>query len=813
MLKNYLRIALMHLRKHRLYSSINIFGLGIGLACCLIIFLFVQDELQYDKHFTNADRIYRVRALFALQQTHSEEAKISYGFAPLLKQDFPVIEQVVRLIPAIGPTPILVRDEKRFFEKNIFLADANVFEVFDFTFLKGDRATALREPLTIVLTEQIARKYFGDEDPIGQTLMLNNEHGLRVTGVIEDLPSTTHMTMEMIASASSLNPIFGENTEDNMKSWGWPNTYTYLLLKENAIPKDLQAQFPAFSERHDAQNGVLSIYLQPLTDIHLHSHLELEMKPNGDITTVYTFSAIAFMILLIACMNFINLTTARATQRAREVGMRKVVGASRTQIIRQFLGESTLLAFVALGIAVVLLWIALPWFNGFVGKELQMSLFTDPVMLCGLILLGLLVGIGAGCYPAFYLSSPMPISVLHGTVSPRTGTVLVRKLLVLLQFSISIMLIVGTGIVYAQMQYAKSMELGYNREHVVVIPEVENLDRNAYETLHNDLQAYSQIQSVTTSSLVPTDKVFAGSGFRIVGQPTEEEPPFFRINGVDFDFFKTYGIHIVAGRTFSREYGSDEMPFISEENPHVEGAVIISAAAAEKCGWTPENAIGKQFRQGNEQQSETYTVVGVAQDIHYASVRSVIEPMIYRLPRDRWDKIGVRITGVDIVGTLAYIDERWEAAFPDRPIIRSFLDEQFDALYRQEEQEGIAFSFFTILAILVAGMGLLGLASFMAERRTKEIGVRKVLGASTRDIVMMMSWDFSKLVIVANILAWPTAYYFMKSWLSDFAYQVDINPFIFIGAGILAFLIVWVTVGLQASWAARANPVNALQDE
>ena len=809
MLKNYVLIAYRTLLKHRFYSALNVLGLAIGLAVCLLIFLFVQDERSYDRHFAEADTIYRVRALFEAQQVHSEEARVAYPAAPLLKKDFAEVVRAVRLI-GIDQAPLFVQGERRFYEPHFFFADSNFFEVFDVPFVRGDPATALQAPSSIVLTESSARKYFDDADPLGQTLSYEDRADFTVSAVIEDLPHNTHFNFEMLASHGSMVPAYGEDIMQGLGSWGWPSTFTYLQLTPEADAVALEAKLPEFMERNEGQEE-LSLFLQPLQDIHLRSHLELEMQPNGDIAQVYTFSAIALLILLIACINFMNLATARATLRAKEVGMRKVVGARRGQIVRQFLGQSLLMTFVALGIALLLVQAALPVFNDFLVKDLAVGYFDTALMLPGLLALGLVVGVGAGLYPAFYLSGAKIQTVLRGKAAAGLRGGMVRKTLVVTQFMISIVLLVATGLVYAQMQYARNLPLGYDKDQMVIVSGFDRVDNDAYETLRNQLLAHTAILEATRSSLVPTDNLFAGTGFRLPGQAEDDEPLFYRINPVNHEFFDAFGIEMVAGRAFSRAYSTDQISQPSEDDSTRAGAIILNESAAAKAGWQPDEALGKTLRLADI----TFTVVGVAKDIYFSSVHHAIEPLVYFVGSGGRDNLAIKVSTTDLPATLAYIDQTWAEVVPTYPITRTFLDDRFNALYLQEARTGTVITYFSLFAVLIACLGLLGLAAFTTEQRTKEIGVRKVMGASVGNIVILLSKEFTMLVGVAFVVAVPIAYFLMDRWLQAFAYRLDIVQawWIFAAAGVAALLIAWLTVSYQSTRAALTNPVKALRYE
>ncbi len=811
MWKNYLLVALRSMRKAKLDTSINIFGLAVGLAVCLLITLFVRDELSYDRFFTHADRIQRVTAVFEAQQVYSEEARLTAVVAPLMANDFPEVEEATRLF-RIGDEELFSRNDQRFYYSGVFFADSNFFAVFDFALLGGDPATALAQPNQVVLTQSVAAQFFGATNPIGQTLTFDGRADLTVSGVLADLPSNTHFQFDVLISEPSMASLYGEGLINGLQSWGWPSTYTYLLLQPGTNATALAAKFPDFMQRNEGQNA-LSLYLQPLTDIHLHSQMELEMAANGSMRQVYTFGAVALLILIIACINFMNLSTARFTLRAKEVGMRKVVGAARSQLITQFLSQSVVMTVFSLALALVLVWVALPWFNAFTGKALQLGLLANPLVPLSLLTVGLVVGLFAGSYPAFFLSRAKPLAILQGRLSTQ-GSGVVRRVLVVTQFAISIVLIIATAVVFAQIRFASSLDLGYEKEQTVVINGLNRTgDADARMLLRDRLLQHPNITAVTSASLIPTDEFFAGTGFRRAGDPADSSL-FMRVNAVDFEYFETFGIDMVAGRGFSRDFGTDFGGRPTEENPHVETALILNESAAQKAGWSPEEAIGKQFVQGpGDEWSITYNVVGVARDIYFSSVHTAIEPAVFFVNPRNVASMAVRLGTADMPATLAFIDQTWAEMVPTYPITRTFLDDRFAALYEREQREATVFTSFSLLAILIACLGLLGLAAFIAERRRKEIGVRKVLGASVRDIVTMLSWDFTKLVIIANVIAWPVAWFFMRAWLDDFAYSAGLSVWVFLMASVVVFAIAWGTVGMQAGRAALVDPARTIRDE
>ena len=820
MLKSYFTIALRNLFKHKLYSAINVIGLAIGLASCILIALFVREELSYDQQWKNADTVWRVGREFVRQDGNPNLrlATIAPQAGRLLAEDFAEIQEVGRIMR----TRVLVsRGEKAFFEPRFGAADSSILSIFDFEFLSGDPTTALTEPFQLVLTESIARKYFGDEDPIGQMLTVENQVELKVTGVIRDLPQTTHLSVDLISSLSTFGAIYGQSFLEN---WGRNMFHTYVRLPEGYDIANLEAQLPDFYERHIGEGAAERTRFHPqrLTDIHLHSNLDNEMKTNGSIGVVYTFSAVAIFVLMIACINFMNLSAARSLQRAKEVGMRKVVGAERSQLISQFLGESILLCTIGAVLAVGLVELVLPAFNTFIGAQLTFDYLGDPLVGGSLLGLILLVGLLAGSYPAFYLSSFTPASVLRGEVTRGQSGAMFRKALVVVQFAISIALMIATGVVFSQMRFARDLDLGLNEEHVIVLNSAPTVGLGeSYQAMKQEWLKHPEVLDVTASSMSPSNTNTNGFGIRAEDNDPDGQgmPPL----GVDYDFFKTYEIDVVAGRSFSRDFATDRVVTPTAEMPLTQGNYMLSELAAKQLGWTPDEAVGKWFELRTcadcDDGAARGLVIGVARDIHFSSVREVIKPVFYFLPPPTmfgFPSLGVasiRVSGNDLEATLASIDETWKKFLPGQPVQRSFQDENFAALYVREQQQGKVFMYFSLLAIFVASLGLFGLASFTADQRTKEIGVRKIMGGAVWDIGKLLTWDFSKLVLLANLIAWPVAWFAMNRWLSNFAYRIDIGLVVFLGAAVIALLVAWLTVGGLAARAASERPILALRYE
>ncbi|MGH7493666.1 MAG: ABC transporter permease [bacterium] len=813
MLKNYLKIAMRNLRKHKVYSFINIMGLAIGIACCLLILLYVQDELSYDRFHRRAENIYRValsgraRGEARLLQT----ARTPSPWAPVLAQDYPGVENYVRFKTPLSRWLISIPDtEKRFYEKGFYFADATVFEVFDFVLLQGDAREALKRPNTVVLTETTARKYFENANPMGKVIIADNNYEFTVTGVMRAVPHHSHLRFDFLASFATLTApanargdfIYGANLDDFTIFGLHPDIYTYLLLRPDFPAERLEQAMPAFLQKYagsQLQRANLEItpFLQPLTAIHLHSHLDAEVSPNGDINYLYIFLAISLFILLIACINFMNLATARSANRAKEVGLRKVAGSDRGQIIKQFLGESILLALLATIIALVLVQTLLPWFNEMAGKHLYVSLANGWFLLTILALV-LLVGMVAGSYPAFFLSAFQPAAVLKGKLKLGAASASLRRVLVVAQFAASIIFIIGTVVVYRQLRYVQNQNLGFDKEHVLVIPVVDPPARFRYQSFKNAALQNSEVLAVSASASVPGGLI--GDNLLHPEGIPENENVIMETLMVEHDFIATLGIAMAVGRDFSRDHPTDST-----------AAFIINEAAAKQFGWK-EAALDKKLDWANRREAR---VIGVVKDFHLKSLHQKIEPLAIHLAYspDSFVNMVVRLRPQNIPQTLAFLEEKWREVYPQHPFEYSFLDEDFDNLYRAEQVRGKIFGAFALLAIFIACLGLFGLAAFTAEQRTKEIGVRKVLGAAEAQIVFLLSKEFILLVLIANLVAWPIAYWAMRNWLQDFAYRTPLGLELFVLGGTLALVISLLTVSFQAIKAALANPVEALRYE
>ncbi|MCI0692121.1 ABC transporter permease [candidate division KSB1 bacterium] len=790
MFKNYLKIALRLLQRQRAYAFVNIFGLAIGITCCLLISLYVQDELAYDRFHERADRIYRIQSDFFFQNDPAYRyVKAASAAGPELTEAFPEIEKFARFYRY---EPTVAYQNRQFDEKHFFFADSTVFEIFSFPLLQGDAKTALVEPYTIVLTEETVAKYFGEQDPIGQRLTINDEYDVTVSAVMQNLPHNSHVKFDFLASFAT----FAARNPDYHR-WTWDSFYTYLLLKKGTSATVLETKFPDEINRHFPKSWYKVLHLQPLTDIHLRSHYNSELEPNGSEKIAYIFSTIALLILLIACINFMNLNTARSASRAGEIGVRKVVGARQSQLISQFLGEALMVSFFAFLLALAIVEAALPVFNRFTGKEMALFNASQLPFILAFIAIVTLAGLVSGSYPAFFVASFRPVETLKGKMQTNPRSAIVRKSLVVLQFVISIVLIIATGVISQQIESMRKQNLGFKKEQVVVIP-FGNSDaaRQQREAFKSDILKNANVLSATVTSVVPGQRI--GLLSTQVGKEADANRNI-PVLVVDHDFVETYQVELVAGRNFLKTITSDAT-----------GSFLINETLVHELGCgAPEEALGRELNTSGN----IGKVIGVVKDFHFQSLQHAISPIIFSMQRNWHDYLSARIATDDVTSTIAFLKNSWQAIDPARPFDFFFLDAFYDQQYRAEEKLEQIFGVFTALAIFIACLGLLGLAAFAAATRTKEIGIRKVLGAATPGIVMLLSKDFLKPVGIAFLLACPIAYFFMNKWLQDFAYRTDIGWWIFALAGGLALVIALLTVSTQAIKAALANPVEALRYE
>jgi putative ABC transport system permease protein len=803
MLKNYLIVAWRNLVRHKLYSLLNIAGLTVSLTCCILLLLYVRDELSYDRYHEHAEHIYRVVLKATMPDRSLEAALSTAALAPSIGREMPEVISAARIWSSWGgdAEKLVSFGERGFYETRFFWADPEIFQVFTLPLRRGDAKTALVAPNTVVLTQATARRYFGEEEPVGKTLRLGNETDYQVTGVLAELPENVHLHFDFLAS-SSTQRIEGKST------WIANNYFTYLLLREDADPEQVTAQIGEMVERNTGEllhsMGITYRYaLQPLTDIHLHSHLLGEAEPNSDIAYVYVLTAVAVFVLLIAGINFVNLATARSAGRIREVGIRKVIGARRSQVIVQFLGESTLLCLMALGLSLVLVELLLSAFGAFTGKHLALTYGGDLGLFLGLVCAVLGLGAMAGSCPALFFSSVSPVTALKGLGVFRRRAHY-RGGLVSVQFAISIGLIIGTLGMIAQMKYVRNKHLGFDRGNLVIVPVRTNELRQSLEMVKVELQRLPGIASVGVASALPVSYTNRSS-FWLKGQPPEDMLLAAQM-GADYDFLSTMGMQVKEGRDFSREF-----------DQHTE-VCIVNEAMARTLG--AGSAVGKEIGTDPRDTGSFFKVIGVVRDFHFQSLHHLVEPLVIRLGEAASDYmvrqanyLAIRLEPGEIDKILAATEQEWKETTGGVPFEYFFLDSRVQQLYRSEEKAEKVLGVFTAVAIFIACLGLFGLASFMAERRTKEIGIRKVLGASIPSIVALLSKEFTYLVLVANVIAWPVAYFAMRSWLDDFAYRIDLGPGVFVLGGVLALMVAWLTVSYQAIRAAMANPVEALRYE
>lgn len=812
MLLNYIKVALRSIFRNKLTAFINIVGLAFAMLCALMIYLFIQDELQYDRYHSKADRTYRMTRNF-LSPDGSVNLHLGHlapPFGPLLKNDFTDFEEVVRTLQtsALVTHQENAEEQKAFNERNLFYAEPELFKVFDINILEGNEAKLLQDPFTLMLSEKTAEKYFGDEAAVGKRLRFNNVYDLEVTGIYKDFPRQSHWHPEILLSFSTLNDttIYGRRGLET--NFGNNSFGTYVLVKEPFDQKKTEALFPDFLDKHmgpvvTANGGPLpstftNLFMQKVTDIHLHSHLDSEVETNGNITSVYMMGVIGLFIVLIACFNFINLSTARATKRAKEVGMRKVSGALKQQLITQYLSESVLIALFALLLALSFSWFAVQWLNAFTGKELALNLLGNWSLSLSLLVFALLVGILAGIYPAFIISGFQPVLILKGQQGSARGKSGIRKTLVVAQFSISIILMIATVITFQQLNFLNQRELGYAKDQVITLRYYSDLATN-YDAFFNELTKHASIKNISRSSRIPTGRLLDSQGAAQIQQGDSMATANVIIKNIrsDHEFFDTYEVPFVSGRNFSKDVKTDDSL-----------GFVLNEAAVKMLGATNEDILTRDFQYGGIKGR----VLGVVRDFHFESLHEEIIPMVFK-PSAFYNRMSVKIAGTDAQQAIAHMEKTWKEFLPHRPFEYDFLSMQYQQLYEAEQKQGQLFTLFSGLAIIIACLGLFGLATFNTLQRVKEIGIRKVLGASTTHILGILSKEIILLVLVANLIAWPVAWYFMNKWLEGFAYHVNLNPGIFALATLVALLIALLTVSSQTIKAALTNPSNTLRYE
>jgi putative ABC transport system permease protein len=799
MLKNYIRIAVRNLLRHKVYSAINIFGLAIGIAACLLIFLYVQDELTYEKHFQKSERIFRVANDINLQGQTDKFALTPLGLAPALKKDYPELEEAIRLMP-IGKQTVWY-EEKAFNEENLFFADSNFFKVFTYDFVKGNPETALREPKTIVITEAMAEKYFGNAENAMDKVLQFSRNPHKVTGVIKD-PKHSHIQVTALLSLSSLDK---QAQQVYLQDWFRVSTLTYVLLRDPGQREAFAGKLDGFYQKYLAPwikenklSASVKYHLIPLEEIHFNTDFTYDISPSGNKAYVYVFGFVAVFILLIACINYMNLATARSAKRAKEVGLRKVVGANRLQLIRQFIGESVFITFLAILVALALVELLLPYFNSLTEKEFSLTYFSNPAILLALLVIVLFVGLAGGSYPAFFLSGFKPVDVLKTDKSPRGSNALLRRALVVTQFTISLIMIIGTIVVFSQMQFLKNTPLGFNKEQVVVIdvPGGDTTLVNKLTTIKQEFLQNPAIKMVSNSANIPGAQM-GRLLFLAENQDNKMEEKTMSSMFIDYEFLDLMQIKLASGRNFQKDLRSDDT-----------AAFIINETAAKFMGW--KEPLGKRIEMGLGYNGR---VVGVVKDFHFTTLHNKIEPLAMVLAPKTQGYLLLRVASEEMPATISFIEQKWKTFDPRHPMEYFFLDENFNKQYRAEEKMLTVFGYFAGLTILIACLGLFGLASFTAEQRTKEIGIRKVLGSSVSEIILLLSKDFAWLVLIAILLASPLAWYGMHHWLQDFAYRTEIKWWFFAVAGFSALAIAMLTVSFQAAKAANLNPIKALRSE
>lgn len=802
MFGNYFKAALRNFRKNKIFSLINIAGLSVGLSCFVLISLFVYNELHYDTYPTDAKDIYRVNLGVTSNDNAAQYPLVDLAVGEGMKAAFPEVKAFARLVPS---QDFIRLDDKQFKEDKLAFADSNFLQMFSLQLLEGNNREALVQPNTMVISQTLAQKYFGNSDPLGKSLTVGAKGAaFKITGVFDKVPENSHFHFDAFLSLATWQ----------IKNPTWSNVvaYTYLQLNKNADITALQAKFKTLVSEHvvpeiqhdmgvslaEAQKSANDFIftLQPLTKIHLYSHTKYELEPNSDIQYVYIFSALALFILLLACINFTNLSVARSLKRAREVGIRKVFGTPRRLLISQFLSESVLMTFGAMLIAIGICALVLPYFNEISGRHFTFSYLLNYRFIVALIVLLFLVGIVAGIYPAFYLSKFNPIKVLKGTSGTGNNKNVLRKGLIIFQFFISTALIIATIIVYQQLSYMQNKNLGYNKEQVLYLSDANLLGQNQ-DAFKQRLLQDNRVVDASISRNVPGINTMEGTQVSPVGKSGNGSSIHINIFHVDYDYLKTLGIQLKQGRYFSKDFGADS------------SAVVINEAAVQELGWSHTDPIGQTIIRSGQQ---SFKVIGVIHDFNYASAKQKVAPLMMLMGRN-YGGLLIKIKTTDIAGFLNDLQRSWRSFNPNGPLTYSFLDETFATLYAHEIRIQKIFSAFALIALIIASLGLFGLSAFMLERRMKEIGIRKVLGASVQNVFLLVSGEFLSLVFIALLFAIPVTWWTMHNWLNDYAYRIQISAWVFLIAGVLALLIALVTISFQSVKAAIADPVKSLRAE
>jgi len=777
--KNYIKIAVRNLKTHKFYSLINIIGLALGLTVCILILLWVQDERSFDRFHKKSDQIYRVVFADESYDNIRHYSSTPPALAAALKKDFPEVVQSVKYYSRDG---ILIRHNEKIFKETIGFADASIFNIFSIPFVSGDPKTALINPFSIVLTEKMAEKYFGDENPINKNITLDNKIDFIVTGIIKNLPDNGFLQIGSLIHFDHLYELTGRGKSDSWDSFGYN---TFVLLSPEVNITDFNQKIADYAINvHSYDTFKPRLYLQPLLDIHLYN-----LNGGGLITYIYIFSFMAIFVLFIACINFMNLVTARSAVRAKEISLRKVIGAGRKNLIYQFLGESIFMSFISLVISLIFVERLLPLFNDLTGKNLSLDILSNSLLISALIGITIFTGILAGSYPAFFLSTLRPVIILKGSKISSSSPL--RKFLVVFQFSLSVIMIISTIVISNQLNFVKNRNLGFNKDNILYLPLNRELTSKTI-SLKNEIMKHSQIKVATATSNKIGINQFHSVDLSNWESNIDKKSILVGLIYTDYDFLNTFDVEMVAGRYYSEDFASDSL------------GVVLNESAIREMGI--ENPVGKKIFDRSH-------IIGVVKDFNFKSLHSSITPLVLGM-NPRWNRyLAVKVKPDNIAETLNYLESVVTKFAPEFPFQYYFLDQEFERLYNSEEKLGKMFLYFSILAVLISALGLLGLASFLAGQRTKEIGIRKVVGASVSGILLLLSKEFTKWILLSNLIAWPIGWYLMDQWLENFAYRTTIDWWVFILAGMIALMIALITVSSQALKAALSNPIQALRYE
>ncbi|MCB0838252.1 MAG: ABC transporter permease [Bacteroidetes bacterium] len=798
MLHNYFKVILRNLVKKKLFTFINVFGLAIGFVTCLLIYLYINNELNFDGFHQQKAQIYRLNEVQSFDGITPQKVALSmFPMGPTLKEEFPEIKTYTRFVSR-GNVPINRGDQRIYLDK-LYLVDSMLYDIFDFELKYGDKETALKDPNSILITEATAGKFFDQENPIGEQLFFNQDDttGLKITGVLYDIPAHSHLQFDGLISMGTMG---AEGYERNMGNWGGNWLNTYLLLEEGTDIKNLESKFPAYVEKYMREGATeyYQLYLQPLTDIHLGSQEvthDYQNYAKSDRAYIYIFSLLAIFVLIIAAINFMNLSTAISTSRAREVGVRKTIGANKAQIAGQFIGESVLFSVFAAFLAVLIAELCLPYLNNLIERDIQLDLISNWPLLLTILGIAGLVGIAAGLYPAFFISSFDPVKALKGEILLGRHRVSVQDFLVVVQFAISTGMVIGTTLVLQQLDFIQNKDLGLNKDQVMLLPMDRHVNEN-YEVFRQEIMQLAGVKDVTASSQRLGNNLHQW-GLTVKADTAEISMAPSQVS-VDFNFVSFYNIKLLEGREFSKEFASDQG-----------SAFIINQSMAKKMGW--DQPIGKGMKlSGNE---EMGSVIGLVEDFNFNSLHHKIQPLAMSVQGWGFSEISVRMDAASLSQTIREIEAKWPTTGTDRPFEYEFLDEHYNELYKGDQQAAKIMTIIGVLTILIACLGLLGLATVSIEKRIKEIGIRKVLGASVTNLMVLLSLGITRLVLIAFVIAVPLSYYFMNEWLNGFAYRIEISPWVFVGAGVVSLLIALLTITYRTYKAVSSNPVESLRTE